>query len=448
MNKRLLSVALVMTVGTTLLVGSSSLAAKKKLRWWAPGDATWKQMHDKFEKENPNVDVELINGDIDKFYTMITAGMMPDVWGPWSTPGIHADVNRNWAVDLGPYTKRDGKAMNIDDFFPGLMREFKVAGKQYSLPTFSYADYYFYNKDLYAQAGLVPPPVDSKDKSWNWDKMVLNAQKMTKIDQTTGKFLQSGVDFTHGGLFDWPNYFHMWGAKPYSKNTLATSIPQEVDFNTPEMVQCLTKMWELMYKQRVTNPGGGNFNGGKCGATIEYGYGIQDKMKVKKLNWAIAPLPWAVTNSGTLWPDGWRISRVAKDKELAWKFIKFLCAPENMKIIIGDPKSAHPGTPVARMSVFKETLGRDVGRATGMAPEDVFKVHEEADDVAVVKYQETVCLHADIVKYIDPVIAQLWTNKVGPKECAVNLQNAADKALPVLFKRWLRNVKFTGADKK
>ena len=416
--------------------------AKKKITWWAPSDNSWRQVREKFMAANPTMDVQMIHGDVDKFYTMITAGLMPDIWGPWSTAGIHADVNRNWAIDLTPYLKRDGKSMNIDDFFPGVMRQFKIAGKQFSLPIFSYADYYFYNPQLYAQAGLNPPPIEAS-KEWNWDRMVANSQKLTVLDAATGKPKQFGLQFSTG-LFDFPNYFHLWGAEPYSVDTLRSSIPQDMHWTTPEMVTCLTKMWELKFRYNVV---GGSFTGGKLGSTIEHGYNIQSNMQAKKLKWAIAPLPWAVTNSGTLWPDGWRISRVCKDKELAWKFIKFICSPDIMRMVVSDPKSAHPGSPVVRKSIFKETLGRDVGNATGMAPQDVFRVHEQADDVGIVKYQETVCLHVDIQKFLNPELDKLWANKVDGRTCATNLQKVTDRMLPGLFARWLRNVKFTGADK-
>jgi ABC-type glycerol-3-phosphate transport system substrate-binding protein len=109
-------------------VTPAAIAKKKKITWWVPSEYSWLQMKKLFEKENPDITVQIINGDLDKFYTMITAGLMPDVWGSVSTPGISADVNRNWALDLTPYIKRDGAAMKISEMFPGVMSQFKVEG--------------------------------------------------------------------------------------------------------------------------------------------------------------------------------------------------------------------------------------------------------------------------------------------------------------------------------
>jgi ABC-type glycerol-3-phosphate transport system substrate-binding protein len=102
------------------LFESSALAAKKEIKVWLMSTYVWKTAVDRYNKMHPKVHVTLLSGDLDKFYTLITAGMMPDVWGPWDTPGITADVNRNWALDLGPYIKRDGKAIDIDDISPAL----------------------------------------------------------------------------------------------------------------------------------------------------------------------------------------------------------------------------------------------------------------------------------------------------------------------------------------
>ena len=434
------------TLACSFLVAVAPLcSAKKTLTWFMDTTAAWKTLATRFEKQNPGVRVQLIYGNQDKFYTMITAGLMPDVWGPWGTVGMKADVNRNWALDLSPYIVRDGKSMDIADFFPGLMREFRVNGKFYSLPIFSYVDYYFYNTDMYAQAGLAPPPTDASDKSWNWDRMVLNAQKMTKA--TGDKLTVAGVDFARAfGPF--PNWYHLWGAKLYSKETLASSVPQTMDFDSKEMVTAFTKVWELIYKYNVARPAAGGFDTGKVASNIDWGWSIGGCMMNSKLKWAIAPLPWAVTNSGTLWPDGWRIGKVSKNRELAWTFVKFLCSKESMQLLATEKKWPYTGSPLARKSLFSEYLGRNIGRATGMDPAVVYDVHAQGDEVGVVKYGETVCLHVDLSADVEAILNRMFANKLSPTQTAQQLQSKVDKALPILFKRWLRNIEFSGAEKR
>lgn len=426
---------------------SPGLAAKKKLRFWVPyGSYSWQQMEAKFEKANPNVDVQVLTGgDIDKFYAMVTAGLMPDVWGPWGTPGITADVNRDWAADLTPYITRDGKSMDIDDFFPGLMRNFKIKGKQYALPIFYYVDWFFYDTQRYAQAGLAPPPLDPKDRSWTWDVMVANAMKTTTYT-SQGAVQKPGLEFNRDmDVANWPK---LWGVDMYDAEAMRTSIPQHVAINTPGMTNALTKVWDLIYRHKVTKPVESRFLGKQVAAAIESGWNILFVMPLKGFKWALAPLPYAKTNTGITYPDGWRISRLCADKELAWKFVKFLCEPDSMRLIVRDDKSTYKGTGVARKSVFGETMATDIAKASGMRAADILRIYEGADDVGVVDEGELICLHSDMNRvYLMPILNDLWANKVSPVDAAAKMQTAADKALPTLFKRWIRDVEFAGANK-
>ena len=416
--------------------------AKKRMTWWIGAQPVFKVLHDKFEKDHPGVDLVILTGDTDKFYTMITAGLMPDVWGPWDTPGITADVNRNWALDLSPYLKRDEKEVNIADFFPGIMRQFKIGGKQFSLPAYCNIDYFYFNTKLWDEAGLQPPPMDSKDTSWSWDRMVEAAIKTTKKD-ASGRLTQQGIAI-EAVWGDTPCWFHIWGVQPYAPDAFKTSIPQKIHLNTPQMVNALTKLWELKFRYNVV---GSAFPTGKTAASCENGYHIYNVVPQKKLKWAIRNLPWGETNSGTMWPNGWRISKVSKNRELAWEFVKFLCSPAGLKITSTDPKSHMQYTAPARKSVFADTLGSNIGAVTGMAPADVYRLAAQADDVGVVKYSETICLHWDMSPFLDPELLKVWENRVSPKAGAARLQDMVDRRLPELFKRWMRNVKFSGADK-
>ena len=76
--KRATSVALLAGVmaGALCLTLPVEAAKKVKLRWWVTANYTWKTLEDRFEKAHPNIDVTIIDGDMDKFYTMIASGLM------------------------------------------------------------------------------------------------------------------------------------------------------------------------------------------------------------------------------------------------------------------------------------------------------------------------------------------------------------------------------------
>jgi hypothetical protein len=139
---------------------------------------------------------------------------------------------------------------------------------------------------------------------------------------------------------------------------------------------------------------------------------------------------------------------MCKNKELAWKFVKFLCRKDIMTYLVSDPKSQRFGTPAARKSVFAETLGKDIGKATGMKASDVLAVHAGMDEVGVLKRQESICVHMDLLPFWNPIKQKLWDNKISPQQCAQQLQDMSNRQLPILFKRWVRNIRFTGKEPK
>ena len=82
-----------------------------------------------------------------------------------------------------------------------------------------------------------------------------------------------------------------------------------------------------------------------------------------------------------------------------------------------------------------------------LPPADVYRVASQADDAGIVKYTDSVCLHADMDKFLDPELQAIWENRIAPKAGLVRMQLVADKRLLELFKRWLRNIRSTGADR-
>ena len=85
-------------------------------------------------------------------------------------------------LDLTPYIEND--AQQLKGIPENLMDIYKIDGKFYGVPMLSIGSFLFYNKDLFDEAGLEYPPTDWNDHSWDWDKAIEYAQKLTK---DTGK---------------------------------------------------------------------------------------------------------------------------------------------------------------------------------------------------------------------------------------------------------------------
>lgn len=66
----------------------------------------------------------------------------------------------HWALDVSQYLKRDQHEMGLEDFFHGVFDASTRQGKNMGVPAIAMAQSIFYNKRLFTEAGLVPPPVD------------------------------------------------------------------------------------------------------------------------------------------------------------------------------------------------------------------------------------------------------------------------------------------------
>ncbi|WP_031522342.1 extracellular solute-binding protein [Streptomyces sp. NRRL F-5123] len=128
----------------------------------------WKTVVDGFEKQHPHikVDVQVVDWDHvdDKVDTMVKSGKAPDIAQIGSYAG-YAAKGRLYSAD---------KLFSISeqaDFIPSLATIGSVNRVQYGLPWVSSSRLFFYNKTLFAQAGIKKAPR-------TWDEVAKDARKL------------------------------------------------------------------------------------------------------------------------------------------------------------------------------------------------------------------------------------------------------------------------------
>ena len=121
-------------------------------------DATtpfWNDFIAAFEKEYPNVKVELdvVNWDnvYQKTTTLISANQEPDV--------LNTDTIMVQYADQGLLEPLDGYMDESfkSEFIPSLLASGVYKGKTYGLPLLASVRALFYNKDVFEKAGIKPP---------------------------------------------------------------------------------------------------------------------------------------------------------------------------------------------------------------------------------------------------------------------------------------------------
>lgn len=303
-----------------LALGVPGFGQKKTVKFLAAeySSATtpyWKEVEKAFEAAHPDIDVEIEvsywDGLHNKITTLIGAKRQPDL----------ANIGTSW---LPEYVK-EGIAQPIDDrlkgdfrarFVENLLQGAVVDGKTYGLPIATSVRALYYNKELFAKAGLEPP----KD----WKELKAAAEKLTKRPRVYG-FAMPIHAADQGDMF---NYF-LWSA---GGNWF--DAQGNVTLNSPEAVEALQFMVDL-YQAKVTNPQPWAntrdetqklFSGGRAAMIPTGNFFVPSLEKnTPDLRYGVAAIPahkapgtMAVTDTLAFF------NREGQDNEAVWKFVEFM----------------------------------------------------------------------------------------------------------------------------
>ena len=135
-----------------------------EIDWWHiqnndPGKADWQAMADAYMAEHPNVKINITVMENEAFkaalQTNLQAGDVPDLFQSWGGGGLRDQVDAGLVQDI-----TDASSGFVGDLSAGATRLYQVDGKQYGVPYNASMVGFWYNKDLFAQAGIDAPPDD------------------------------------------------------------------------------------------------------------------------------------------------------------------------------------------------------------------------------------------------------------------------------------------------
>jgi raffinose/stachyose/melibiose transport system substrate-binding protein len=226
--------------GATEAPGTTASSSGKpvEIDWWHiqnndPGKADWQAMVDAFTAEHPNVKINITVMENEAFkaalQTNLQAGDVPDLFQSWGGGGLREQVQAGLVQDITAAT-----ADWIGDLGPAAVGLYNVDGKQYGVPFNAGIVGFWYNKDLFAKAGIDAPPA-------TWDELLTDIQALKK----------AGITPIAVGAGDkWPAHFwysylmvRLGGAD--AMNTIATTN----DFNVPNVIEAGQKVEDLVALQ-------------------------------------------------------------------------------------------------------------------------------------------------------------------------------------------------------
>lgn len=170
--------------GTEEVNGDGNSSGKQVLRFYFPigtaGNLTniMNSLCEEYTAMNPDITVEpIFAGDyvqtMQRTLTSSKAGNPPDL-ALLTSADVWTCVDEDIIIPLQSFIDSEGDEF-LNRFFPGMLDDSKVAGEYYAIPFQKSTPIFYYNKDMFREAGLDPNRAPD-----NWNELFEYAKVLTK----------------------------------------------------------------------------------------------------------------------------------------------------------------------------------------------------------------------------------------------------------------------------
>lgn len=317
-----------------------------------PNDQVYLQLVDLFEEQNPGVTVEKIRvpGEIEivqKMLSMLAANDPPELFlnrQRTATPFIARDV----LADMAPLATADD--VDLEDFWPSAIQTYGRGTALYGLPFGASSNAFYFNIDMYNEAGVPLPTELAESEPWNWDTL---REQATNLTSGSGPGKQYGIDaiyeLDHVDMWIWQNGGNLWD--------LTTS---ECFLDEPEAIggmQYLVDMavdLEVMPTPELVGSAGDLFAAGRVGIKAAGRYILKSIEESTFEVGMIAAPEGPVTNTTRGDDLAHSIPVGAKREDLGWNFAKLWSSDEGQEIVLTTRRSYTARRSFAQSEWMKE----------------------------------------------------------------------------------------------
>ena len=401
-------------------VAATEAAAPVTITWWHistkdPALSDWQKMADDYMAAHPNVKIEITVLENEAFKTklatVLQSGDVPDIFQSWGGAGLVEQQQAGLLQDITPALEADGGAWK-SSFAPGALGVFNVDGKYYGVPWDMGMVSVWYNKDLFAKAGIANTPT-------TWTEFLADVKALKDAGITP---IALGEKDTWTGM-------HIW-------SYLATRIGGQADFQAvysgtgkwtdPTFVQAGVELKKLIdmepfqagflgatHDEMQATFGNGEaamLIGGQWTPSVEAANSADGK-GVANLGMFNFPAVEGGKGAGTDAMGGGNGFAIGKDAPAeAVDFVKYLTSVENQKVIAGD------GTGIPTVKGAEEAL-KDPNMKlvqAGFASAQYFQLYYDQ------------FLPSAVAGAVNDSVAKLYAGTATPEEVAQMIQDAAD----------------------
>lgn len=300
--------------------------------WGHFRETTLLKVIEAFEAAHPHIRVELqeFGGDMEGLQVRLIGGVAPDIYMV-RAESMPLFVAQGWAQDLTELYERD---IVLEDYLPA-WGSVLFNGRFYGVPAEGGGyreDAMFVNRDLFAQAGMVPPGPNIQD-ALTFAEWLETARRLTIDRDGDGAPEQWG---THFRTTRW--YFFL----PSNGVSVFTADHKDTLIDTPEAIEVLDILQEI--HNHYSAPDTYMFeNQGNVATNIYWrsrvSAGAPENIQ-DKFDWSVAPMPRGKAGSvGLTKMNPFVINPRTEHLEEAWAFLRFFLSEAGQKINADDDRA-------------------------------------------------------------------------------------------------------------
>ncbi len=275
-----------------------------------------------------------------KIIAQAAAGTPPDVVN--LSPLNKVDfLNNDYLLDLKPLMEADN--LEMSQWYPPTFDAWKdEEGHIFGFGHGIYTEAIFYNKDLFEEAGLEPPPLDW-DNSWSWEEFAEYARTLTKgegPDKQYGFYVENQLG---------------WMTPIFKSFCGSIGLPDgsRLNMDSEGSVAALEFITDLMWKDGTcphadvtsATPVGDLFQTGRLAMHWDGSWWNPTYAEnVTEFEWGVLPLPSGSCGTWTgYWVDAFSIPATAAHPQESYEFIKFLVGDEASNAYVDNALFGIPG---------------------------------------------------------------------------------------------------------
>ncbi|TDD35580.1 extracellular solute-binding protein [Nonomuraea terrae] len=211
--------------GSAQQEGTDGSPGQVTLEWWhlstaEPLKSLWDQRAKEFMAQNPNVTIKATVLENDaykaKLTTITQSGQAPDLFATWGGGVLQQQIEAGLVKDISTDV-----ADVLPNFTPAALSAYQFDGKTYGLPTDIGVVGFWYNKELFQQAGITEPPA-------TWSAFLEDVKKLKAAGITP---------IALAGKEKWPgHYYWAYLAMRIAGLDALKQAAVDNDFNRPDFV--------------------------------------------------------------------------------------------------------------------------------------------------------------------------------------------------------------------